>query len=1446
MLSDLPSLLAQEDTEAKRPQHPDFVMAVRPKKKSVAHNVTEENMHANPKPNILMEGKSSRPLVRVTQIGEYVRHGSCERRFKLDSDEHRLTRALPFFYTLSGTMDPVLAEAGWQREQEWEGHLQGAGLADLCRYAERPEEKSTPWDTLAGRASELRLGDQGYGREVEILGDVGAFRVAGRMDFVIVRWQDGRPRLRIVECKASRKDRTYQRVQLVLYRILVGQLLEETRFVVAGHTLRAEDVECVVARLDESTNRAQDILALPPLDLDMEEADVRLLLAPGGTLQDILAKDIGETSYQLDAKCDDCALGLYCLPEAARRRHIQLLGVDPSTARALGAAGVRDLDALAALPLDGAAAARVRADPDFGVSLNTLCAKARARLSTLPGRPVEAGSEADPNSGVPEHNDVIPLPHAGSGQLPPHQTGASRLIRVYLSVSYDYAENRVGAVSAHVTRSDRPLSTLFVRDGDRWRPDPEVKEQWATGIGADGRRSFEDRPLEGVEFAGVLSRPWSGDYEEDTRREADLLSRFFARLVGAAQEFCPEGRAPLHFYVWSRSEVSRLVEACARSDANLLGSLRELLGCREGLEQLIYSCLSEEIDRRYALGWTSRGLAAATSLRWFGRRFHWTRRVGKEDVALDRVFHEGIFDFKTTLPYDDEGRWLPFDAEAGHRHAFETRASFGDALPAPYWRAQWDTLPAADAPGLPDKLRAAIRAYGRATRPGCLKAYLRARVQALRWVEEGVKFKNAEIAKPLVDLTALPDFTLGVESAARAALDFLWLEQRVAANDWLGAHLVPPAGRVPLGRTIPVRDVHAVADNQLVATVDLTGYPLDVAGLRVRCSLGEGAFVRLSPCAEDPDRGQTVAQFIRGGSTCRIVSLDWDGGRLEMSVLPYRGKDDRYMLPSVPWPAGRAGYERATVDESLSDFVAGKVDERLSSGLGRHVYDWFDPQHSAIPPPAPFSPAVLGRYRAFLDGLDLGRGPLAPDQASAAVDGLNARVQLLQGPPGTGKTQTTAAAVLLRILARRRAGTLLQPGDIILVGAGTHMAVDTLLRRIASMLPRFARGAPAQGMDMPAVRIAKAVSSEGEATGEGIENFDAYSGAGLVAQWRMDSVLVIGGTPSALLKMARELGKKPPWRETAQGFQAEALVVDEASMMVLPPFLALASLVRPDGEILLAGDHRQLAPILSHDWEREDRPPARLYQPYASAYDAVRSLKERRGLADDAVQLSALTFTFRLPPPIRSLIARLYQLDGLALDGFPAAQPIPPSAADSGDVWQRLWREPTGLFLVTHAEAASKQSNPLEAEIIARILEGAEQLPAGSVGVVVPHRAQRTLLKTLLSGDPAVDVIDTVERLQGGERPTIIVSATASDPAAINARAEFILGLNRANVAFSRAQQRLIVVCSERLIAHLPPSAEHYAEAMLWKALREACSEPVGQAEMGGHAVHVWTAPPRG
>jgi len=126
------------------------------------------------------------------------------------------------------------------------------------------------------------------------------------------------------------------------------------------------------------------------------------------------------------------------------------------------------------------------------------------------------------------------------------------------------------------------------------------------------------------------------------------------------------------------------------------------------------------------------------------------------------------------------------------------------------------------------------------------------------------------------------------------------------------------------------------------------------------------------------------------------------------------------------------------------------------------------------------------------------------------------------------------------------------------------------------------------------------------------------------------------------------------------------------------------------------------------------------------------------------------------------------------------------------------------------------------------------------VAVMTPHRAQRGLLNSMLDRfKPAVDIVDTVERIQGGERDTVLVSGTQSDPSSIAGSADFILDGNRTNVIFSRAKRRLVVVCSEVLLDSLPSDLEQYRSAFLWKRLRAACTREVASAVIEGHAVRV-------
>lgn len=874
-------------------------------------------------------------IIRVTEIGEFVRNESCERRFKLEANHRELARLLPFAERLFNPLDPVLQELGNQRESEWEASLNAAGLADLTGYGAREgDDRSTSWTDFIEQLRLAQPFENAYGREIAVSSQIGAYLVEGRIDFVLLLWRDGRPILRIVECKASRRDRTYHRIQLALYETIVAQLVTAVPILIGGFQLQSASLESVVARVEEDTNEVQSILDLPALDLSMELADLARLFAAEGTISRILATPLDDLDFQLDGKCDSCVFHSNCLPESGRRRSLQLLGIAPSIVRVLQSNNVISIDDLAELDVAGASATAIRRDPAFTENLPVLRTKAIARRKTLPG----------PLPGY----EVESLPNSQFSQLPRHETGGARLVRIFVAVDFDYAENRIGALSAHVTDSDGQLNTGFINLGGRFRPNSEVTEKSPSGVSQYGRPLFDglERPIRGREVIRFKPSPWTGRLQEDAAAEQELIQGFFQELVDTIAEVANAAVAPIHFYVWSRSEMSRLVEACSRVSSELLGHLRELLGCRESLEQLIYSCLQDEVDRRYGLGWTGRGLAVVSSLPWFGRRFHWVRRISGTTVQLDRVFQQDIFDFKTNLGLRADGEWAANERETEAKYKFEIRTRFFDTLTAPYWRAYWRTLPPPEA--LKPQVRNALHRYNLSARPGYLREYLRARTHALRWIEENIWPKNAEIDKPAVRIDELPSFTLGVNDVGRASIDYLRLEQHIRVNDWIATRLVPPSTRVPLGLSLPVRNVRSNGRNQLTAELNLVPFQLDAARIESSSTFSEDSFVRLCPCPENPTRGQTVRQLTSGiARTCIVTGLNWTTGQIALDVLP--SDSTRYRLPSGPVDGVAPLFDFATLEENPSDFVAEKVEARLRANVGRHAFDWFDPTAPNVP-----------------------------------------------------------------------------------------------------------------------------------------------------------------------------------------------------------------------------------------------------------------------------------------------------------------------------------------------------------------------------------------------------------------------------------------------------------------------------------------------------------------
>ena len=72
---------------------------------------------------IMSNDHSQRPIIRATQIGEFIRHHSCPRRLKLEHNDREEAKKLPQITRLFTPLDPVLQAEGHRREDEWADYL---------------------------------------------------------------------------------------------------------------------------------------------------------------------------------------------------------------------------------------------------------------------------------------------------------------------------------------------------------------------------------------------------------------------------------------------------------------------------------------------------------------------------------------------------------------------------------------------------------------------------------------------------------------------------------------------------------------------------------------------------------------------------------------------------------------------------------------------------------------------------------------------------------------------------------------------------------------------------------------------------------------------------------------------------------------------------------------------------------------------------------------------------------------------------------------------------------------------------------------------------------------------------------------------------------------------------------------------------------------------------
>jgi len=428
---------------------------------------------------------------------------------------------------------------------------------------------------------------------------------------------------------------------------------------------------------------------------------------------------------------------------------------------------------------------------------------------------------------------------------------------------------------------------------------------------------------------------------------------------------------------------------------------------------------------------------------------------------------------------------------------------------------------------------------------------------------------------------------------------------------------------------------------------------------------------------------------------------------------------------------------------------------------------------------------ILGLLPPRRDGTRLVELPegLSPDQRQVLTMALSAvDYALIQGPPGTGKTARilrTLVEMLLRV-----------PEECLLVVAYTNRAVDEIGHVLRNAGIAFLRLGMREATEHPEALLSTRAEHLSEA------EFERY-----VANCR-----VVIGTVASIL-MTPELFALKTF---------STLLVDEASQLLESHLIGLLASV---GRAILIGDERQLPAVVVQDPReavvRDERLRQRGWRQWTDSlferllrqcrqhgWDSVCGMLRHQGRMHELLQqFPSIVFyggalqpaglehqqreqiLFRLPPctPIEELVSR-YRL----------------------------------LFVECLPQPEVYGYHPGEAAVVAVLVRAlgrlwAEELAERHVGVITLYRRQVALIRQQL---PAalrrLVTVDTVERFQGSERESIVVSFALNHhwelgfAQSLALLPDGTLVDRKLNVILTRARQQLILVGCGAVLRSVP------------------------------------------
>ncbi|MCI0487116.1 MAG: ATP-binding protein, partial [Blastocatellia bacterium] len=1101
-------------------------------------------------------------------------------------------------------------------------------------------------------------------------------------------------------------------------------------------------------------------------------------------------------SYHLGPHCDGCPYNALCFIDTAERGDLSLVPLlSASEKSALFSEGIRTAQDLAGLmdygkgkmvPATGqeSTVERIASRWPLGGSLPVLVQRARRALKKEDFFP----QRHDPATSARSY-----IVGSDYGTLPDPEQYPD-LIKVFVDAQRDHIEDRLYLIAGLVVGPRASVEVLEMTDGP-----------------------------------------------PDTESEREMLVAWMQQLLPAVARVSDLEHAPVHVYLYDRRSQRALLDGLARHFDALcaIPAFYDLLTSSPALTQGMISFLAEEVRARSNLP------AISQNLYQVAREMGFKWRHGSSDFV--KMFHARVFDNLRRFDRDPQsGRFItPKDAEGGARPGsaplwVESAARFGTEIPLEYAYAAWGAfkeMPEIQYPDREggDKARDHLRSFS-GVAPEDIRALAAHRCRALRHIEENFKYKNKRIEKQPLKLDHLDKIEIDPEDVPlhRSLEDFLFLEHHATFQERLLHFSLPPELRMQTGRTAILRcddneKLESGGERPRFHFADAEGAPItisDIGTLKFR----EGDWTVLNPL-EDERGGQIPAWLVVRGRLAVVEEIGDESVLLRLLPMSFKNSEFRYKHRFFN-PEPGALY---TLDEMADDLNADKFLEACRHASSNHLYRWLSDTEEGKRP-RQIRPKRLREGETAAELAARSQAPLRLTVAQRRIVGqhFEDRILVVQGPPGTGKSHTLGFAILSRALALATPARPFRVAVAAKTHAATMIALESIARRAKELLGAFpdeARLAPLASM-----KLVKVSSGVADSVPDGIDLIYADGGEGLSAaeQWAMlleARLLIIGSTPGGLYNLVKRGASKGRAIDWSQEI-FDLVVVDEASQMGIAEAMAAAAFLREDGQFIAIGDHRQMPPILSYAWDQDSRRELKHRRPHLSIFESLREL----GFAS-----AALDQSFRIPAEIAEFLERhVYAEDGIHFRSDNRKR-----MSDSSELkgWTAAALAPSHpLVIIEHTEAVSQQANEFEAGLIEELVRAALSCPGldhpGGIGIVVPHRAQKALLRARLPD--LADSIDTVERFQGGERDLIIVSATVSDREFARIESGFLLDPRRLTVAISRPKRKLIVISSSAVFDLIPADLDEYERAALWKYLRHECrGEPLWEGERDGHRIAV-------